>query len=149
MHVKGRCFPNRVRRLDMATTTQHDGALFSNTTICIAGRLCITHGESAGPAGPAASPDFQLFFACWFPPRHGKLLCPGPSEPMRWILTRRRRLPLALTVVLACVPPSAMPSRLLMTVAVKGPPVILRGFALITTQSQQMSRTWDPLNRRG
>ena len=114
MHVKGRCFPNRVRRLDMATTTQHDGALFSNTTICIAGRLCITHGESAGPAGPAASPDFQLFFACWFPPRHGKLLCPDPSEPMRWILTRRRRLPLAVAVVLACAPPSVMPSRLLM-----------------------------------
>lgn len=39
---------------------------------------------------------------------------------MRWILTRRRRLPLALAVVLACAPPSAMPSRLLMTVAVKG-----------------------------
>ena len=57
---------------------------------------------------------FSSFFACWFPPRHGKLLCPGPSEPMRWILTRRRRLPLAVAVVLARAPPSVMPSRLLM-----------------------------------
>lgn len=100
MHVKGRYFPSRVQRLDVVTATQHDGALFSNTTICVAGRLCITHGESTGSAGPAASPDFRAFFACWFPPKHGKLLRPDPREPMRWILTRRRRLPLVLAVVL-------------------------------------------------
>jgi len=100
MHVKGRHFPSRVQRLDVVTATQHDGALFSNTAICVAGRLCITHGESTGSVGPAVSPDFRAFFACWFPPKHGKLLRPDPREPMRWILTRRRRLPLALAVVL-------------------------------------------------
>ena len=47
----------------------------------------------------------------------------------------------------------AIPSRLLMIrdrrCGCQGASSPSHGFALITTQSQQMSRTWDPLNRRG
>ena len=63
---------------------------------------------------PSRFPGFSGFFCLLVPAEAGKLLRPDPREPMRWILTRRRRLPLALAVVLACAPPSVMPSRLLM-----------------------------------
>ena len=71
---------------------------------------------------------------------------------MRWILTRRRRLPLALAVVLACAPPSVMPSRLLMTRgrrcgcqgASSPSPRIRSNHDAVTANV-----AWDALNRRG
>ena len=79
MHVKGHYFPSRVQRLDTVTATQHDGALFSNITICIAGRLCITHGESAG-CRPSRFPGFSAFFCLLVPAEARQTPSPRPER---------------------------------------------------------------------